>query len=53
MDISFIIALASALLASGVAVLAVVAPKTKTSVDDKVLERLLALEKLVEGVTKK
>jgi hypothetical protein len=53
MDISFILALGSAVVASVVAILAVISPKTKTTVDDKVLERLLALEKLLEGATKK
>lgn len=53
MDISFYIAVASAILSSGVAILAIIAPKTKTTKDDKWLERILALEKTLEGLVKK
>ena len=47
MDISFILAIGSALVASAVAILAVVKDKTKTTLDNKAYDKLLALEKLL------
>ena len=53
MDITFYIALASAILSAAVGVLVVVAPKTATKKDDEWLERLETLEKVIEGLVKK
>lgn len=48
MDFTFYLALGTALVVAAVGVLKVVAPKTKTTVDDEVLARLEALEAILE-----
>lgn len=53
MSLSVIIAAATGLLAGAIVALKAIAPKTSTTVDDKVLARLEALEALVEGLVKK
>lgn len=52
MDISVIISAALGLLAGAVVALKVIAPLTKTKVDDKVLERLEQLEAMVAAAKK-
>lgn len=52
MDISLILSCAVGVLAGAVVALKVIAPKTKNTVDDKVLERLEALEKMLTGASK-
>jgi hypothetical protein len=47
MDISFYLSLFAAVVAAGIGVLTVIAPRTKTTVDDSILERLEQLEKLI------
>jgi hypothetical protein len=53
MDVSVVIVVATAVLAGAVVALKKFAPKTKNTVDDKVLERLEALEKIISGLTSK
>lgn len=53
MDIAFLVTLAVAVISSTVLVLRVVAPKTSTTVDDSVLEKLEALEALLIELTAK
>lgn len=53
MDLSLVISVAVGLLAGAVVALKVIAPKTKTTVDDAVLARLEALEKIADGLVKK
>ena len=48
MDLSLIIGIASGLLVGAIAALKIIAPRTKTTVDDKLLERLEAVEAVVE-----
>lgn len=52
MDFSILISSALGLLAGAVVALKVIAPLTRTKVDDKVLERLEQLEKMVAAVKK-
>lgn len=53
MDFSFYLALGAAVVSSAVAVLAIVAPKTKTTVDDSVYAKLVALEALLRQTVAK
>lgn len=48
--LALIVSTALGVLAGAVAALKIIAPKTKTTVDDTVLARLEALEKMVEGL---
>jgi hypothetical protein len=50
MDISLVVSIFSAVLVAAIGVLVVVAPRTKTTVDDAVLARLEQLESIVEGL---
>jgi phage-related protein len=50
MDISFYLALFASVVAAAVAVLHVVAPKTETTLDDSILERLEQLESILESL---
>jgi dethiobiotin synthetase len=50
MDLSVIISAALGLLAGAVAVLKLVAPRTKNTTDDAVLKRLQALEELADRI---
>lgn len=47
MDLSLILAVVGGLVAGAVVALKVIAPKTKTKVDDTILARLEALENLL------
>lgn len=51
MDLSILISAAVGLIAGAVVALKVIAPLTKTTVDDKVLARLEQLEKMLDAAT--
>ncbi len=53
MDISIVISVALGLLAGVVASLTIIAPKTQSKVDDKLLEHLKKVQEIVDGLKPK
>lgn len=53
MDFTFVLSVVAALLAGGVVALKVIAPLTKNTVDDKVLEYAEKAEEVVDPLVKK